>query len=98
LFGELQRATMWLAQNAPANPDNAGAGAYAYMELMGLVALGWMWLKLAAVSADSDSEFHESKLITARFFAKRELVAAPMLRHKVEAGSESLMALPADAF
>ena len=35
--GELQRATMWLAQNGMADPDNAGAGAYAYMELMGLV-------------------------------------------------------------
>ncbi len=42
-MGELQRATMWLAQNGMANPDNAGAGAYAYMQLMGLVALGWMW-------------------------------------------------------
>ena len=42
-----RRATMWLAQNGMADPNNAGAGAYAYMELMGLVALGWMWLKMA---------------------------------------------------
>src|SRR5688572_2334329 len=48
--GDLQAATMWLAQNGMADPDNAGAGAYAYMQLMGMVALGWMWLKMAAVS------------------------------------------------
>ena len=47
-LGDLQAATMWLAQNGMADPDNAGAGAYAYMQLMGLVALGWMWLKMAA--------------------------------------------------
>src|SRR6476469_3227035 len=48
---DLQAATMWLAQNGMADPDNAGAGAYAYMDLMGLVSLGWMWLKMAGVSA-----------------------------------------------
>ena len=35
---DLQAATMWLAQNGMADPDNAGAGAYAYMDLMGLFA------------------------------------------------------------
>ena len=42
---------MWLAQNGMTDPNNAGAGAYAYMQLMGLVSLGWMWLKMANVSA-----------------------------------------------
>ena len=37
-LGHLQAATMWLAQNGMADPDNAGAGAYAYMQLMGLVS------------------------------------------------------------
>jgi hypothetical protein len=103
-LAELQQATMWLAQNAPANPDNAGAGAYAYMQLMGLVSLGWMWLKLASASARAvaegalDNDFHQGKLITARFFAERELPAAATLRRRVEVGSESLMALPAEAF
>ena len=46
-LGDLQAATMWFVQNAMADPDQAGAGAYAYMELMGLVSLGWMWLKMA---------------------------------------------------
>ena len=36
--------------------------------------------------------------LTARFFAERELVAAGALRRKVEAGAESVMALPVEAF
>ncbi|MCY7281664.1 MAG: acyl-CoA dehydrogenase C-terminal domain-containing protein [Sphingomonas bacterium] len=100
----LQAATMWLAQNGMADPNNAGAGAYAYMQLMGLTSLGWMWLKMAGVSdrlkdqAGEDRSFHETKIITARYFAQRELVAASTLRKKVEAGAESVMALPVEAF
>ncbi len=100
----LQGATIWLAQNGMTDPNNAGAGAYAYMQLMGLVSLGWMWLKMAGVSArlkdqaGEDKQFHETKVITARYFAQRELVAASTLRRKVEAGAESVMALPVEAF
>jgi alkylation response protein AidB-like acyl-CoA dehydrogenase len=102
---DLQAVTIWLAQNGPADPDNAGAGAYAYMDLMGLVTLGWMWLKMArAASAalrDVGTEgtgFYEAKLITARFYAERELPLSTALRRKIEAGAETLMKIPADAF
>jgi hypothetical protein len=48
--------------------------------------------------AGEDRAFHETKIVTARYFAQRELIAASTLRKKVEAGAESLMALPVDAF
>jgi alkylation response protein AidB-like acyl-CoA dehydrogenase len=101
---DLQAATMWLAQNGMADPDNAGAGAYAYMDLMGLVSLGWMWFKLAAASQRAldggaeDRAFHEAKLVTARFYAQRELPLSTGLRKKIEAGAETLMKIPAEAF
>jgi hypothetical protein len=101
---DLQAATMWLAQNGIADPNNAGAGAYAYMELMGLVSFGWMWLKMAAASqralssGAADALFHEAKLTTASFYAQRELPLSSSLRHKIEAGAETLMALPIEAF
>lgn len=103
-LADLQGATMWLAQNGMANPDNAGAGAYPYMDLMGLVALGWMWLKIASASKrslDDGAEarsFYEAKLITARFYAERELPLSTALRRKIEAGAETLMGLPEEAF
>jgi alkylation response protein AidB-like acyl-CoA dehydrogenase len=101
---DLQAGTMWLAQNAPGDPDNAGAGAYAYMDLMGLVSLGWMWLRMAAASkraldaGTDDKMFHENKLVTARFYATRELPLSTGLRRKIEAGAETLMQIPAEAF
>ena len=75
-----------------------------FMQLMGLVSLGWMWLKMAGVSdrlkddSGEDRSFHETKIATARFYAQRELVTASALRKKVEAGAESVMALPIEAF
>ena len=103
-LADLQAATMWLAQNGMADPNNAGAGAYPYMDLMGLVSLGWMWMKMANISSRilnegaDDRQFHESKLATARFYAQRELPESTGLRRKVEAGAESLMAIPEEAF
>ncbi|MCL6678756.1 acyl-CoA dehydrogenase C-terminal domain-containing protein [Sphingomonas sp. RG327] len=103
-LGDLQSATMWLAQNGMQDPNNAGAGAYPYMELMGLVTLGWMWMKMAAVSSkllaegSADRQFHEAKLATARFYAQRELPEGPGLRHKIEAGAEAVMAIPEHVF
>jgi hypothetical protein len=74
------------------------------MDLMGLVSLGWMWTKLAAASkramdaGGGDKAFHEAKLVTAEFYAKRELPMSGALRKKIEAGAETLMKIPAEAF
>jgi len=75
-LGDLQAATQWLMANGMANPDNAGAGATAYLHLMGIVALGLMWLRMAVAaqaalaSGQGDAAFMNAKLITARFFAR----------------------------
>ena len=101
---DLQAATMWLAKNGLADPDNAGAGAYPYMDLMGLVSLGWMWLKMAGAAGRAiddgaqDLAYHEAKLTTAQFYAERELPLSTALRRKIEAGAETLMKIPAEAF
>jgi alkylation response protein AidB-like acyl-CoA dehydrogenase len=103
---DLQASTMWFAQNGIADPNNAGAGAYAYMDMMGVVTLGWMWLKMAraaseAIAGGAGSEgrdFYEAKLVTARFYAERELPLTSALRRKIEAGAETMMKIPAEAF
>jgi alkylation response protein AidB-like acyl-CoA dehydrogenase len=102
--GDLQTATMWLMQNGLANPNNAGAAAYPYMTLTGVVCLGLMWLRMAKASKAAlangagDKAFHEAKLVTARFFASHVMPETGALRRKIEAGAETLMALPAEAF
>src|SRR3954453_18422209 len=103
-LADLQASTMWLAQNGMADPDNAGAGAYAAMDLLGLVSRAGMGLRMAAASqralagGSEDRAFHENKLVTARFYSERELPLAGALRRKIEAGAETLMKIPAEAF
>ena len=65
---------------------------------------GWMWLKMARAAQNAladgggDADFHQAKLVTARFYAERELPLSGGLRRKIEAGAGSLMALSAEAF
>ncbi len=102
--GKLEGATMWLLQNAMANPDNAGAASTPYLKLMGLVTFGYFWLLMAkgaqeALAAGAeDKAFLEAKLVTARHFFERVLPAAQGHAAEVEAGAETLMALTEDAF
>ncbi len=103
-LGDLQAVTMWLMANGMKDPNNAGAGSVAYMHIMGLVAIGLMWLRMA-VAADkalhegkSDTDYMNAKLVTARFYAERMLPDTQSLRRKLEAGAETVMALAVDAF
>ncbi len=102
--GQLGAATMWLMQNAMQNPENAGAGAVHYMHILGIVATGLMWLRMAKAAAtllqsgEGDTRYLEAKLISARFFAERVMPDAGALRRKIEGGAESLMAIDPDMF
>lgn len=102
--GELKAATMWFMQNGMTNPNNVGAGAHSYMHIMGIVAVGLMWLRMAKAASellaagDGDKAFLETKLITARFFAERIMPEAGALRRKIEAGADTIMALEPEMF
>ncbi|WP_019833105.1 acyl-CoA dehydrogenase C-terminal domain-containing protein [Sphingomonas sp. PR090111-T3T-6A] len=102
--GQLQAGALWLMQNGMKDPNNAGAAAYPLMTMMGIVSLGWMWLKMARAAqaaldaGEGDKAFLEAKLVTARFFAERMLPDVGALRRKLEGGAEAVMALPVEAF
>lgn len=102
--GELKAATMWFMQNGMTNPNNVGAGAHSYMHIMGIVAIGLMWLRMAKAASEllaageGDKTFLETKLVTARYFAERVMPEAGALRRKIEAGAESLTALEPEMF
>jgi len=98
-LGHLQQATMWFMQNAIVQPDNAGAGATDYMHLFGLVALGYMWGRIAlAAQAQSDDPAMAAKLVTGRFFIERMLPETAAHLARIQAGADSVMALAAEAF
>jgi hypothetical protein len=103
-LGEQKAATMWFMQNAMSNPNHLGAGAHHYMHIMGIVTLGFFWLKMAKVAKaalDAGTEengFYEAKLTSASYYVERFLPDAGALRRKLEAGSDNMMALPEEAF
>jgi len=94
----LQQATMWLAQNGLANPNNAGAGAVDYLRMMGIVVTGWMWGRMAKLAQEklaggaTNKAFYEAKLISARYWMERMIPECPMLFERIQAGSDTIMA------
>jgi alkylation response protein AidB-like acyl-CoA dehydrogenase len=102
--GELQAATMWFVANGMKDPNNVGAGAVPYMHLVGTVAVGLMWLRMATAAAklkaegQGDAAFLDAKLVTARYFAERVLPEAGSLRRQIEGGADAIMALPPEMF
>jgi acyl-CoA dehydrogenase len=103
-LAHLQQASMWFMQNAMAKPDNAGAGSYDYMHLFGLVALGYMWCRIAEAAiarlpkANGSAARLNAKLVTARFFMERMLPETATRLARIQAGAGSTMELPDDAF
>jgi alkylation response protein AidB-like acyl-CoA dehydrogenase len=102
-LGHLQQASMWFMQNAMAKPDNAGAGATDYMHLFGLVALGYMWCRIAEAAlakpkTNGGAQWLNAKLVTARFFMERMLPETATHFARISSGAGSIMELPDEAF
>src|SRR5450631_1129118 len=102
-LGHLQQASMWFMQNAMAKPDNAGAGATDYMHMFGLVALGYMWCRIAEAAiahakTNGAGQRMSAKLTTARFFMERMLPETAAHFARIQSGAGSIMELPEEAF
>jgi alkylation response protein AidB-like acyl-CoA dehydrogenase len=97
---EARESALWLISAGKSDPAELGAGSYAFLQLIGVLSVGWMWLRLAKAAlpdAEADS-FCAAKLVTARYYALHVLPQVPMLRRKVEAGVNVLTDIPAEAF
>ena len=108
-LGHLQAATMWFANNAMKNPDNAAAGSTDYMHMFGLVVLGLMWARIvkavneklasgAGTDGGLDEQALRNKLIVARFFVERMLPETAVQLKRIEAGSASVMEMSMEGF
>jgi hypothetical protein len=104
-FGALQLATAFIAQKSQGDPEEAAAAATDYLRLFGLiVALGFMWVRMAKVAADKlplageDAAFYRAKRVTANFYIERILPQAGALLTAIKAGKSSMMALDEAAF
>ena len=104
-FGALQLSTATIAQKGMKDPEEAGAAATDYLRLMGLVGMGYTFLKAAKIAtaklaegAGEDAGFYTSKIATASFFFDRILPQATAMFLAIKSGKRSLMALDAEAF
>jgi hypothetical protein len=103
-FGALRLATAHIAAKGLRDPEEAGAAASEYLRLFGLVALGYMWARMAMLAAEKlpaangDADFYTAKLATARFFFARILPQAGSLYLAIKSGKEAMMTLDESAF
>jgi alkylation response protein AidB-like acyl-CoA dehydrogenase len=104
-FGALQLATAFIAQKSFSDPEEAGAASTDFLRMLGLVALGFMWVRMAKVAAEKlpkaegdDAAFYKAKRTTASFYVDRILPQVGALLYTIKSGKASMMALDEAAF
>jgi 3-(methylsulfanyl)propanoyl-CoA dehydrogenase len=102
-FNRLQRATAWMAEQGARDPVESASAATEYLRLLGLVAVGFMWARMAeaahaALACGSDTRFYATKIATARFFMLRLLPQTSSLFAAIMSGSRPIMDLPEECF
>jgi alkylation response protein AidB-like acyl-CoA dehydrogenase len=93
------RAVTQALQSRSNHPAEIGAAASDYLRLFALVALGWMWTRIAyAAVRGEDGPRRAARLAVARFFVDRMLPQTLGLAASIAAGSALVMALDEAAF
>jgi 3-(methylthio)propanoyl-CoA dehydrogenase len=102
-IGSLEEATDWIFAHSE-NPNDVFAGATPYLRLFGTV-VGGAYLARGAAAAqrqldagEGDTEFLESKVVTARFYAEQLLPQVHGLVGASTAGAGDLYALSPEQF
>jgi 3-(methylsulfanyl)propanoyl-CoA dehydrogenase len=85
---------------AAGNAEEVGAAAADYLRMFGLVATGWMWIRMAAIgdAKSGAGGIASSKVATAAYFIAKLLPDTHALASRIDAGAAPVMALDASAF
>ncbi len=98
----LRGVTDWILKAGGADPEESAAAATEYLRLFGLVALGYMWARSAAVALPAaggpEAGFYQAKLNLARFYVQRLLPQTEALASAILAGGRSIRAFEEAAF
>ena len=103
-FAKLQQATALIAQKGLKDPVEAGAAATDYLRLFALVAMGYMWARMAKIAREkrgtdpSNATFYDAKIATAKFFFDRMFGEYESRYRAAVAGKDSLMTLAVEGF
>ena len=95
----LENITNELLSQAQNDPHATNALAMEYLDIFGYVIYAWLWARMMETAARNPSlPLSQGKLITGRFYFERLLPKADALAVQLRAGSESIIAMPEDAF
>jgi alkylation response protein AidB-like acyl-CoA dehydrogenase len=95
----LQIATGHVMEAGMSNHDEIGAASVDYLRLFGLVALGFMWARMAKIALpQAEAPFYKAKLDTAKFFMQRLLPQTGALLAAIQSGAEVMMGFEEAAF
>jgi butyryl-CoA dehydrogenase len=98
-FGHLQQSTMVIARAGFDDPEEAVSGATEYLRLFGLVALAYLWARMAKVALPKVADpFYRAKVDTARFYVQRLLPQAGALLAAISAGGQTITGFDESAF
>lgn len=98
VFAKLQQASGLIAERGMKDPAEGGAAASDYLRLFALVALAYIWARMAKLAlekieaGEEDAAFYQAKIKTANFFFARLLPEADGLFKMILAGNASLAA------
>jgi alkylation response protein AidB-like acyl-CoA dehydrogenase len=101
---DLQAAAMFFLAEGGKDPHAALAGSHDFLHMMGHVALGFMWARMARAAraalaaGDTDRVFLETKIATGRYYMARQLPATAMHLARIRTGAAPVMALEAASF
>ncbi|WP_108946730.1 acyl-CoA dehydrogenase C-terminal domain-containing protein [Shewanella halifaxensis] len=101
---DLEKATNYIVAQAARNPDVIGAASMAYLQILGITALAWMWTRMADKALQrldegaENSAFYQDKLATAKFFMGYWAVQTTSLVKQIELASEDIIEFADSAF
>jgi alkylation response protein AidB-like acyl-CoA dehydrogenase len=95
----LQIATGHIMEVGMSNHDEIGAASVDYLRLFGLVALGFMWARMAKIALPkAEAPFYKAKIGTAKFYMQRLLPQTAALLSAIQSGAGVMMEFEDAAF
>ncbi|MCL1123251.1 acyl-CoA dehydrogenase C-terminal domain-containing protein [Shewanella surugensis] len=102
--GDLEKATHFIAGAADKSPDMIGAASMPYLQLTGITALAWIWVRAASTALQAleagtqETVFYQSKLKSAQFYMDYWAVQTSSLRLQIEASSQDIVDFDEELF
>ena len=98
---KVEKLTKEIGMKAMLNHEEVGAAAVPYLRVVGHLIYSYLFARMAKIALEKESSgdpFYKAKLATARFYFAKLLPETATLIRQARAGSNSLMAMPAELF